>query len=129
MATILVVDDDEMNRELLRQRLGRRGYDVLTAADGRHGMALAQTAHPDLILMDVALPDLSGLAVTRLLKARPETATIPLIVITAYGMIGDRAACLAAGCDDYASKPIDFPRLITQIEGLLGRTPAGPPDP
>lgn len=121
MATILLVEDNELNRDMLARRLQRRGYAVLLAVDGAAGLDLARSARPDLLLLDMSLPVLDGWAVARQLKADPATRAIPIIALTAHAMAGDRAEALAAGCDDYDSKPIDLPRLLTKIEALLDR--------
>jgi CheY-like chemotaxis protein len=119
MAKILIVEDNEMNRDMLSRRLQRKGYAVLMAVDGAEGVALAQAEGPDVILMDMSLPVLDGWDATRQLKAAPQTAAIPIIALTAHAMSGDRDKALAAGCDDYDTKPIELPRLLGKIEGLL----------
>jgi two-component system cell cycle response regulator DivK len=119
MAKILVVEDNEMNRDMLSRRLMRKGYEVIIALDGEEGVAKAQSDAPDLILMDMSLPVLDGWEATRRLKADPETQAIPIIALTAHAMAGDREQALAAGCDDYDSKPIEFRRLLDKIEFLL----------
>ncbi len=119
MAKILVVEDNEMNRDMLSRRLMRKGYEVIIALDGEEGMAKAQAEAPDLILMDMSLPVLDGWEATRRLKAAPETHAIPIIALTAHAMAGDREQALAAGCDDYDSKPIEFQQLLVKIETLL----------
>ncbi len=121
MAKILLVEDNEMNRDMLSRRLERRGYQVLIAVDGGQGVAMAQSEAPDLILMDMSLPVLDGWEVARQLKAAPETRGIPIIALTAHAMVGDREKALEAGCDDYDTKPIEFPRLVEKIEALLGK--------
>jgi two-component system cell cycle response regulator DivK len=121
MSRILLVEDNEMNRDMLSRRLERRGYQVLTAIDGVQGVELAQSEHPDLILMDMSLPILDGWQATQQLKAAPETKDIPIIALTAHAMAGDREHCLQAGCDDYETKPIEFPRLLAKIQTLLGK--------
>jgi CheY-like chemotaxis protein len=121
MAKILLVEDNEMNRDMLSRRLERRGYQVLIAVDGGQGVAMAQSEAPDLILMDMSLPVLDGWEVARQLKAAPETRGIPIIALTAHAMVGDRKKALEAGCDDYDTKPIEFPRLVEKIEALLGK--------
>ncbi len=121
MAKILLVEDNEMNRDMLSRRLERRGYQVLIAVDGEQGVAMAQSEAPDLILMDMSLPVLDGWEVARQLKAAPETRGIPIIALTAHAMVGDREKALEAGCDDYDTKPIEFPRLVEKIETLLGK--------
>jgi two-component system cell cycle response regulator DivK len=119
MAKILVVEDNEMNRDMLSRRLMRKGYEVIIALDGEEGVAKAQSEAPDLILMDMSLPVLDGWEATRRLKAGPATHAIPIIALTAHAMAGDREQALAAGCDDYDSKPIEFQRLLDKIEALL----------
>jgi two-component system cell cycle response regulator DivK len=116
---ILLVEDNEMNRDMLSRRLKRKGYEVLIAVDGEEGVAMAQSEAPDLILMDMSLPVLDGWEATRRLKAAPETQSIPIIALTAHAMAGDREQALAAGCDDYDSKPIEFKRLLGKIEAFL----------
>ena len=119
MAKILLVEDNEMNRDMLSRRLERRGYQVIIAIDGEEGLRMAQAERPDLILMDMSLPLLDGWEVTRQLKATPQTRSIPIIALTAHAMAGDREKALEAGCDDYDTKPIDLPRLLGKIEALL----------
>jgi CheY-like chemotaxis protein len=119
MPTILIVEDNEMNRDMLSRRLQRKGYAVLMAVDGAQGVALAQAEGPDVILMDMSLPVLDGWEATRQLKAAPQTAAIPIIALTAHAMSGDRDKAMEAGCDDYDTKPIELPRLLTKIEALL----------
>ena len=121
MAKILLVEDNEMNRDMLVRRLERRGYQVVIAMDGDQGVRQAQAEVPDLILMDMSLPVLDGWEATRRLKALPATQAIPVIALTAHAMSGDREKALEAGCDDYDTKPIELPRLLTKIEGLLGK--------
>ncbi len=123
MSKILIVEDNEFNRDMLSRRLLRRGYEVLVAEDGSRGLKLAHTAHPDIILMDVSLPDIDGLEITRQLKADEQTRGIPIIVITAHAMVGDRQQSLAAGADDYHMKPVELAKLLTQIQTLLERNP------
>ena len=118
---ILLIEDNELNRDMLLRRLERRGYAVSVAVDGQEGLAAAKTEPPDLVLMDLRLPDLDGREVTRRLKADPATAGVPVIALTAHAMEGDREAALAAGCDDYDTKPVDLARLVGKIENLLGR--------
>ena len=125
MAKILLVEDNEMNRDMLSRRLERRGYQVVLALDGEQGVALAQSERPDLILMDLSLPVLDGWEATRRLKAAPETHPIPILALTAHAMVDDQEKALAAGCDDYDTKPIDFPRLLAKIEALF--PPGGAP--
>jgi two-component system cell cycle response regulator DivK len=120
---ILLVEDNEMNRDMLSRRLQRRGYDVVMAVDGGQGVAMAQTTAPDLILMDMSLPVLDGWEATRRLKADPATQHIRVIALTAHALPGDRAQALAAGCDDYDTKPTEFPRLMAKIEALQPKEP------
>jgi two-component system, cell cycle response regulator DivK len=122
MAKILLVEDNEMNRDMLARRLQRRGYGVLIAPDGAEGVAQAQAEVPDLILMDMSLPVLDGWEATRRLKATPKTRSIPVIALTAHAMSGDREKAIEAGCDDYDTKPVEFNRLLAKIEALLNRT-------
>ncbi|HIK18048.1 MAG TPA: response regulator [Leptolyngbyaceae cyanobacterium M33_DOE_097] len=121
MTTILLVEDNEMNRDMLSRRLERKGFEVLIAVDGGQGVELAIAQTPDLILMDMSLPIMDGWEATRRLKAQPETQTIPIIALTAHAMAGDRERCLEAGCDDYDTKPVEFPRLMSKIQTLLGQ--------
>ncbi|MBA2688331.1 MAG: response regulator [Gemmatimonadaceae bacterium] len=120
MTKILLVEDNEMNRDMLSRRLQRRGYEVLLAVDGRGGVDMAATEAPDLILMDMSLPVLDGWEATRCLKARAETKDIPVIALTAHAMSSDREKALDAGCDEYDTKPIDLSRLLGKIETLIG---------
>ena len=119
MPKILVIEDNEMNRDMLTRRLERRGYEVAVAVDGGQGLALARSEAPDLILMDMSLPVLDGWEVTRQLKAVPETRAIPIIALTAHAMSGDRDKAIEAGCDDNDTKPVELPRLIEKIQALL----------
>lgn len=119
MARILLVEDNEMNRDMLSRRLARRGHEVLIAIDGGEGVARASADLPDLILMDMSLPVLDGWEATRRIKADPATSKIPLIALTAHAMAGDREHALAAGCDDYDTKPIELDRLAEKIAALL----------
>ena len=119
MAKILLVEDNEMNRDMLSRRLQRKGYEVILAVDGEQGIKLANSANPDLILMDLSLPIIDGWEATRQIKSQPETAEIPIIALTAHAMEDDHRSALDAGCDDYDSKPVDFPRLISKIEACL----------
>jgi two-component system, cell cycle response regulator DivK len=120
MARILLVEDNEMNRDMLSRRLRRRGFEVLIAADGAQGLAMATSEKPHLILMDMSLPVLDGWEATRRLKAASDTGGIPVIGLTAHAMATDREKCLEAGCDDYDTKPVELGRLIDKIERLLG---------
>jgi two-component system, cell cycle response regulator DivK len=119
MTTILLVEDNEMNWDMLSRRLRRKGYDVLIATDGQMGVDMARAEHPALILMDMSLPVLDGWEATRQLKAAAATRAIPIIALTAHAMAGDRDQALAAGCDDYDSKPVEFDRLLGKIKELL----------
>jgi len=120
MSKILLVEDNEMNRDMLSRRLTRRGYDVVIAVDGESGLAMAGSEAPNLILMDMSLPILDGWEAARRLKAAPATQRIPVIALTAHAMSSDRDKALAAGCDDYDTKPIELERLLAKIEVLLG---------
>jgi two-component system cell cycle response regulator DivK len=119
MAKILLVEDNEMNWDMLSRRLRRKGYTVVIATDGKQGVEMALSEAPDLILMDMSLPVLDGWEATRQIKTAPQTQTIPIIALTAHAMAGDREQALAAGCDEYDSKPIEFQRLLHKIEALL----------
>ena len=119
MARILLVEDSEMNWDMLSRRLQRKGYEVLVATDGRQGVEMALSEVPDLILMDMSLPVLDGWEATRQIKQAPETQAIPVIALTAHAMAGDREQALAAGCDDYDTKPVDLRRLLQKIQVLL----------
>jgi CheY-like chemotaxis protein len=123
MPRILLVEDNEMNRDMLSRRLERKGFQVVLAVDGREGVEMAASQAPDLVLMDMSLPVLDGWEATRRLKAAPATRRIPVIALTAHAMSGDRERALEAGCDDYETKPIDLPRLLGKIEALLGGAP------
>jgi two-component system, cell cycle response regulator DivK len=127
MSKILLVEDNEMNRDMLSRRLVRRGYEVIMAADGKQGLDLAGSASPDLILMDMNLPTLDGWETTRRIKNSTATAGIPVIALTAHAMSGDREQALEAGCDDYDTKPIEFERLLAKIASQLERV--GKPSP
>jgi two-component system cell cycle response regulator DivK len=119
MAKILLVEDNEMNRDMLSRRLTKRGYDVIMAVDGQEGVDSAVTNKPDLILLDMSLPVLDGWTAARILKADPGTAGIPIIALTAHALAGDREKALEAGCEDYDSKPVDLARLLEKIEAQL----------
>ncbi len=119
MARVLLVEDSEMNWDMLSRRLVRQGYEVLVATDGKQGVEMALSEAPDLILMDMSLPVLDGWEATRQIKAAPETQAIPIIALTAHAMRGDREQALAAGCDDYETKPIEFQRLLQKMQVLL----------
>ena len=121
MAKILLVEDNDMNRDMLSRRLLRNGYEVVMALDGRQAVEMAATEKPDLILMDMSLPDLDGWEATRRIKAAAGTRAIPVIALTAHAMSGDREKALESGCDDYDTKPIDLPRLLEKMTAVLGR--------
>jgi len=126
MATILYIDDTENNRILVTRRLEKKGYQVLTAESAMQGLAVARAQVPDLILMDMGMPDVDGWSATRHLKADPQLKGIPVIALTAHAMQGDREKALDAGCEDYETKPFDFPRLFQKIESqLASRQPPG----
>lgn len=120
MTKILLVEDNELNRDMLSRRLSRRGYQVEVAVNGAQGIEMARSLAPDLILMDVGLPGIDGLEATRRLKAEPGTRTIPIVALTANAMAGDQEEALAAGCDEYDTKPVDITRLVGKIQALLG---------
>jgi two-component system cell cycle response regulator DivK len=121
MAKILLVEDNEMNRDMLSRRLLRKGFEVVMAVDGGQAVMMAESEHPDLILMDMSLPVIDGWEATRRVKAAERTAHIPVIALTAHAMSGDREKALDAGCDDYDTKPIEMPRLLEKIDALLIR--------
>jgi two-component system, cell cycle response regulator DivK len=122
MAKILLVEDNEMNRDMLSRRLLRKGFEVVIAVDGGQAVAMAESERPDLILMDMSLPVIDGWEATRRVKADAKTAHIPVIALTAHAMSGDREKAFGAGCDDYDTKPIEMPRLLEKIETLLVRS-------
>jgi two-component system, cell cycle response regulator DivK len=124
---ILLVEDDEMSRDMLARRLTRRGYEVVTAVDGEQGARLAESESPDLILLDMSLPELNGWDTARRIKGSPTGKPVPIIALTAHAMAGDREKALAAGCDDYDNKPVELERLLGKITALLGTK--GPPSP
>lgn len=119
MPRILVIEDNEENRDSLSRRLQRRGFEVLLAPDGKVGVEKARSEKPDLVLMDMNMPLVDGWEATRQIKAEPATAHVPVIALTAHAMAGDKERALAAGCADYHTKPIEFPKLLAQIESLL----------
>jgi CheY-like chemotaxis protein len=119
MTTILIVEDNEMNRDMLSRRLERKGYHVLIAVDGEMGISVARSSSPDLILMDMSLPVVDGWEATRRIKADPVLKHTPVIALTAHAMANDRDKALEAGCDEYDTKPIDLPRLLAKMEALL----------
>jgi CheY-like chemotaxis protein len=121
MTKILLVEDNEMNRDMLSRRLLRKGFEVVIAVDGEQAVTRADSDRPDLILMDMSLPVIDGWEATRRVKANTKTAHIPVIALTAHAMSGDREKALAAGCDDFDTKPIEMPRLLEKIEALLAR--------
>ena len=121
MKKILLIEDNELNRDRLSRRLQKRGYEVVTAVDGETGVTTAQVEAPALILMDISLPGIDGWEATRRLKAALETRHIPIVALTAYAMPNDRDKALAVGCDDFDTKPIELPRLLAKIEALLNR--------
>lgn len=126
MVKILYVEDNEDNLYMLSNRLTRRGYEVVSARDGQQGIAMAESEAPALILMDLSLPIIDGWEATRRLKAEPLTRNIPVIALSAHAMAGDRDKAIAAGCDDYDTKPVELPRLLDKIAALLARqTPKG----
>jgi CheY-like chemotaxis protein len=124
MAKILLVEDNEMNRDMLSRRLERRGYTVLIAVDGQQGIDLTRAEKPDLVLMDMSLPVVDGWEATRQLKADDATRGIPVIALTAHAMAGDEEKARGAGCDDFDTKPVELPRLLQKIEAQLQRPPA-----
>ena len=127
MTTILIVEDNEMNRDMLSRRLERKGFKVLIAIDGAQGIDVARAQSPDLILMDMSLPVMDGWEATRRIKADEMLKRIPVIALTAHAMANDRDKALEAGCDDYDTKPIELPRLLAKMESLLIATPAEQP--
>jgi two-component system, cell cycle response regulator DivK len=125
MAKVLLVEDNEMNRDMLFRRLSRRGYDVVFAVDGRQGVEMARSERPDIILMDMSLPVMDGWEATRQVKSDDEIRGVPVIGLTAHAMTGDREKVLEAGCDDYDTKPVELDRLIDKIERLLAERKDG----
>jgi two-component system cell cycle response regulator DivK len=120
MAKVLLVEDNEMNRDMLSRRLVRRGFEVVFAANGKQGVDLARSEKPDIILMDMSLPIMDGWEATRCVKSDDATRSVPVIGLTAHAMSGDREKAIEAGCDDYDTKPVELDRLIGKIERLLG---------
>ena len=120
MSEILLVEDNEMNRDMLTRRLERKGFEVVIAVDGQAGIDMAASSNPDIILMDLSLPVIDGWEATRQIKANPATQPIPVIALTAHAMAGDEQKALEAGCDNYDTKPIDLKRLLGKIDKLLG---------
>lgn len=119
MSKILLVEDNEMNRDMLSRRLTRRGFEIAIAVDGQQAIAMARSGCPNLVLMDMRLPEIDGWEATRQLKADPATRHIPVIALTAHALPGDRERAVEAGCDDYDTKPVEFARLLAKIETLL----------
>ncbi len=126
MATLLIVEDNDLNRDMLSRRLTRRGHTTVVARDGPEGLAKAYTSAPDLILMDMSLPVMDGWEVTRRLKHDPATAAIPIVALTAHAMAEDKASALLAGCDEFETKPVDFERLLDKIDRLTARAAPAP---
>ena len=126
MPKILLVEDNEMNRDMLSRRLSKRGYDVSIAIDGHQGVEMAKSELPDLVLMDMSLPVKHGWDATRELKANPDTRSIPVIALTAHAMEGDREKALEAGCDEFETKPVGLPSLLEKIEALLSKRSGSP---
>ena len=124
MPKILLVEDNEMNRDMLSRRLARNGFEIAIAVDGRQGVEMAASEKPDLILMDMSLPVMNGWEATQRVKADPATSAIPVIALTAHAMNDDRDKAIAAGCDDFDTKPVDLPRLLQKIKTLLDGKPA-----
>ncbi len=122
MPRILLVEDNELNRDMLVKRLKRRGYEMIVAIDGRQGVEMAKSELPDVILMDMSLPEIDGWEATSILKADPSTQQIPILALTAHAMDGDREKAIQAGCDDYDTKPVDLNRLLEKLNRLLGQT-------
>ena len=120
MARILLVEDNELNRDMLSRRLVRKGHEVSIAVNGRQGIDMARAGNFDLVLMDMSLPEIDGWETTRLMRAAPETRTIPIIALTAHAMAGDRDRALEAGCNDYDTKPVELERLLEKMHALLG---------
>ena len=123
MVKILLVEDNEMNRDMFSRRLTRKNFEVVIAVDGVEGVDMSISEAPDIILMDMSLPELDGWEATKKIKANQQTKDIPVIAITAHAMTGDREKCLQAGCDDYDTKPVEFPRLLEKINNLIGKKP------
>ncbi len=119
MAKILLVEDNEMNRDMLSRRLAKRGHEVVIAVDGKEGVTMASAEAPEIILLDMSLPVMDGWEAARILKTDDTTRSIPIIALTAHAMAGDRERCLEAGCEDYDTKPIEFKRLLGKIDELL----------
>ena len=126
MPRVLIVEDNEENRDALSRRLQRRGFETLIAVDGKVGVKMTIDELPDLVLMDMNMPELDGWEATRQVKANPSTKDIPVIALTAHAMTGDRERAIEAGCTDYHTKPVEFPKLLAQIEAILTNRPAAP---
>ncbi len=124
MPKILLVEDNEMNRDMLSRRLTKKGFEIVMAVDGQQGVDMAKAVVPDLILMDMSLPIIDGYEATRQIKADPNLVRIPVIALTAHAMAGDREKAEQSGCDDYDTKPVELPRLLSKIEKLLGLPPS-----
>jgi len=120
VAKVLLVEDNEMNRDMLSRRLIKRGYDVVMAVDGGEGVEMASSENPDIILLDMSLPVMDGWAAAKAIKANPATADVPIIALTAHALAGDREKAIEAGCNDYDPKPVDLKRLLGKMEELLG---------
>ena len=120
MSKILLVEDNEMNRDMLSRRLERKGFEVVMAVDELAGVDMASSSNPDIILMDLSLPIIDGWEATRQIKSNPDTQSIPIIALTAHAMAGDEQKALEAGCDDYDTKPVNLNRLLEKIGNLLG---------
>jgi CheY-like chemotaxis protein len=120
MPRVLLIEDNELNRDMLSRRLRRKGYEDVVAEDGASGVSQARASRPDLVIMDLGLPVMDGWEATRLLKGAPETATVPIIALTAHAMPSERRRAMEAGCDDYDTKPVELDRLLGKIEALLG---------
>jgi len=127
LAKILLVEDNEMNRDMLSRRLARKGYEVVIAVDGAEGIARARSDSPDLVLMDMSLPVVDGWEATRRIKADPASRAIPVIALTAHAMAGDEEKARGVGCDDFDTKPVELPRLLAKIEALIKPRPSGSP--
>lgn len=121
MKRVLLVEDNELNRDMLSRRLARRGFEVLLAVDGEEGIRMTREQSPDIVLLDMSLPVIDGLEAARQLKADPKTHDIPLLALTAHALTEDRERALAAGCDDFDTKPVDLVRLLEKMDSLLAR--------
>ncbi len=119
LVKVLLVEDNEMNRDMLSRRLTRKGFAVVVAKDGLEGVAMAGSQSPDIILMDMSLPEIDGWEATRRIKANSDTASIPVVALTAHAMASDREKALDAGCDDFDTKPVELSRLLEKMENLL----------